>query len=100
MKNLLKHLIVGVILSTIFAIAAYKWFSANGVEVTKFFLNIPVGTITYILVKLWMGWVYTHFAFFGKDVIGKFIVDNVIWPIIAAGWWVVIVVVMWASSPS
>ena len=90
MKNLLKHLIVGVILSTIFAVGGYKFFPKAGIELSTYLVNIPVGTITYTIVKLFNGWLYKHFMFFGKNVIQMYIMDMVVWPIVGAGWWVIL----------
>jgi hypothetical protein len=64
MKNLLKYLIAGIILSTIFVFGAYNLFPKEGVELSTLLANIPLGTITYIIVKLWTGWLYKHFVFF------------------------------------
>ena len=96
MKNLLKHLIVGVILSSIFVVGAYKLFPDSGLELSELLINIPLGTITYTIVKLWTGWLYKRFVFFGRNVVSKYIFDMLVWPIIASGWWVILLV--WAAN--
>ena len=87
MKKFLKHLIVGGILSTIIAVVAFI-LSHKGVTKLPFFLiNIPVGTITYTIVKSWNTWLYEHFTFFGKNVVINYIFDFLVWPLVASGWW-------------
>ena len=90
MKNFLKHVIVGIILSTIFAVGAYKLFPKEGVELSTLLMNIPLGTITYTIVKLFNGWIYKRFTFIGKNVIQMYIMDMLVWPIVASGWWVIL----------
>jgi len=90
MKNLIKHLIVGVILSTIFAIGAYKLYNPNGHGLSTLLTNIPIGTITYTIVKLFNGWLYSRFSFFGKNVVQMYIMDMLVWPIVASGWYVIL----------
>jgi hypothetical protein len=88
MKSLLKHLIVGVILSTIFAIVGYKFFNTTH-TLSVYLINIPLGTITYTLIKLVTGWFYRHFTLFGKNVFKTYIMDMLIWPLIGAGWYAI-----------
>jgi len=93
MKNLLKNVIVGGILSTIIAIVVYV-LQKEGIGLFTFLLNIPLGTIAYVLFKLWTGWLYKHFTFFGRNVVSKYILDMFVWPIVAAGWWAFLMIAL------
>jgi hypothetical protein len=90
MKNFLKHLITGVILSTIFAIVCYKFFNKNEIGLLKYLINIPIGTITYTIVKSFNSWLYSHFTFFGKNVVTNYIFDIFVYPLVASGWYAIV----------
>jgi hypothetical protein len=90
MKALFKHLIVGVVLSTIFAVGAYKLFPKAGINLSKYLMNIPIGTISYIIIKSFNVWFYNHFTIFGENVVRTYIFDMFIWPLVASGWWIIL----------
>jgi len=86
MKRVLKHLIIGLVLSTILFIAFFVLLRSSEMTITEklviVFFGIVFGTVGYTLVKLWHDWFYSHFVVFTKNPLQMFIVTYIVDPIV------------------
>jgi hypothetical protein len=90
MKRVLKHLIIGLILSAVLFIALVIWLNSIESETkmtfTQKFLivlfGVIFGTIGFTLVKLWHDWFYSHFTVFTRNPLQLIIVTYIVDPIV------------------